>query len=200
MLKNVEIKAKSEEEALKQACNILRISEEKVFIDLLEEGELNTYKAYVDVHLGLEGKKYLTRILNDLGIEFQLEIRTQNDFKELFFTIQSEENALLIGKNGKNLEAFQILLSTYLKEFTDEDIRVVLDIGNYKEQRKKQLEIIATKIAKEVAKTKREVKLEPMNSYERRIIHTKLSDWRDVYTESVGEGQNRRLVIKPKKK
>ena len=63
-----------------------------------------------------------------------------------------------------------------------------------------QLEILATKVAKEVAKTKTEVKLDPMNSYERRIIHTKLSDWRDVYTESVGEEPNRYLVIKPRKK
>ena len=68
----------------------------------------------------------------------------------------------------------------------------------YKSNRVHQLEILATKTAKEVAKSKISVKLKPMNSYERRIIHEKLSEWRDVFTESEGQGENRAIVIKPK--
>ena len=78
-------------------------------------------------------------------------------------------------------------------------IMVGLDIGGYRANRKRQLEVLATKTAKEVARTKIEVKLKPMNAYERKIIHEKLADWRDVYTESEGEGADRALVIKPKK-
>ena len=77
---------------------------------------------------------------------------------------------------------------------------VLVDIGGYKANRKKQLEILATKTAKSVARTRIEVKLDPMNAYERRIIHTKLSDWRDVSTISEGEGHDRHLVIKPKRR
>ncbi len=75
----------------------------------------------------------------------------------------------------------------------------MVDIGGYKANRKKQLEILATKTAKEVARTKVAVKLDPMNAYERRIIHTKLAEWRDVITKSEGEKNKRYLVIRPKK-
>ena len=75
---------------------------------------------------------------------------------------------------------------------------LTLDIGSYRANRIHQLEILATKTAKSVAKTKIAVKLDPMNSFERRVIHEKLSDWRDVYTESEGEGEERAIVIKPK--
>ena len=94
----------------------------------------------------------------------------------------------------------QFVLRTYLSQFTDSKIIVNLDIGGYHRNRVKQLEILATKTAKEVAKTKIAVKLDPMNSYERRVIHTKLADWKDVETISEGEGQDRSLIIKPKKK
>jgi spoIIIJ-associated protein len=76
---------------------------------------------------------------------------------------------------------------------------ITLDIANYFENHKRQLEILATKTAKDVARSKIEVKLDPMNAYDRRIIHTKLSEWRDVETESQGEGEERALVIRPKK-
>jgi spoIIIJ-associated protein len=76
----------------------------------------------------------------------------------------------------------------------------LLDVGGYKENRKRQLEILATKTAKDVARSRVEAKLRPMNAYERRIIHTKLAEWRDVSTISEGEGQDRHLVIKPKRR
>jgi spoIIIJ-associated protein len=82
--------------------------------------------------------------------------------------------------------------------FMDEHFMVLVDVGGYKSQRKKQLEIIATKTAKEVARTKVPARLVKMNAYERRVVHTKLADWRDVQTESEGEEPNRYVVIRPK--
>jgi len=84
--------------------------------------------------------------------------------------------------------------------YEEEFYVVLIDVGGYKEQRRKQLEILATKTAMDVVKTKIATKLGRMNAYERRIIHTKLSDWRDVITESEGEEPNRYVVIKPSKK
>ncbi len=129
-----------------------------------------------------------------------MELSTKEDGKEIYYHIYSEENALLIGRNGNTLRSLQYLVRNYLNSFTEEFVIVNVDIGNYNENRKKQLEILATKTAKEVAQTRIEVKLDPMNGYERRIIHTKLSEWRDVVTESVGEGDERSIIIKPSKR
>ena len=120
------------------------------------------------------------------------------ELKQIHYIIESYENSLLIGIKGKTLEALQILLRNLISTYTKDHIIVSLDIGGYRSNRSHQLEILATKTAKEVAKTKVAVKLQPMNSFERRVIHEKLSDWRDVYTESEGEGENRAIVIKPK--
>jgi len=122
------------------------------------------------------------------------------DQRQILFTIEANENPILIGKNGKTLEAIQTLLKNYINLYEEEFYVVLIDVGGYKEQRRKQLEILATKTAMDVVKTKIATKLGRMNAYERRIIHTKLSDWRDVITESEGEEPNRYVVIKPSKK
>jgi spoIIIJ-associated protein len=117
--------------------------------------------------------------------------------KQITFLIDANENPILIGKNGKTLDAVQVLIKNYINLFTDEYYMVLVDVGGYKAQRKKQLEILATKTAKDVARTRISVRLGKMNAYERRVIHTKLADWRDVQTESEGEEPNRFVVIKP---
>ncbi len=104
----------------------------------------------------------------------------------------------MIGIKGKTLDAMQVLVRTLISSYTKDQIITTLDIGAYRSNRAHQLEILATKTAKEVVKTKVAVKLQHMNSYERRIIHEKLSEWRDVYTESEGVGEERAIVIKPK--
>ncbi len=198
MQKKIEIIAKSQEEALAEAVKRLHISSDKIFINVLGElPEGLNCEALVDVNLTLEGKKYLENILKALNIGYQIEARSVGD-SQIYFNIDSNENPLLIGIKGKTLDAFQILVRTLISSYTKEKIISTLDIGAYKSNRAHQLEILATKTAKEVAKTKISVKLKPMNSYERRVIHEKLSEWRDVYTESEGEGENRAIVIKAK--
>lgn len=206
MLKRVEIEAKNLVEAQKKAVELLKIPLEKIKFTLIKEkkgilgiGSSVTYEATPDINLALEGKAYIEEIVKNLGIEIQMEMRVQNENKEIYYHILSSENALLIGRNGNTLKALQFLLRNYLNSYTDEFVIVNLDIGNYNDNRKRQLEIVATKTAKEVARSKVSVKLDPMNAYERRIIHSKLSEWRDVTTESVGEGEDRAVVIKPTK-
>jgi spoIIIJ-associated protein len=138
-------------------------------------------------------------MLDDMGVEARIEMRRKSE-QEIAYSIQTDENPLLIGKNGKTLENIQYYIRNLISVYAEERTIVLVDIGGYKANRKRQLEILATKTAKNVARTRIEAKLEPMNAYERRIIHTKLADWRDVTTVSEGEGHHRHLVIKPTRK
>lgn len=201
MQRKQEFICKTLDEGMELAVSYFHLSEEKIFLNILEEDE-NGFKveALVDINLALEGKKYLESILQAMDISYQLEVRSLNNETEIFYNIHTDENPLLIGAKGKTLDALQVLVRNLLQTYTKESLVVNVDVGSYRENRKHQLEVLATKIAKEVAKTKVPTKLKPMSSYERRIIHNKLSEWRDVYTESEGEGTNRCLVIKPKKK
>ena len=199
MQKKVEFIAKTQEEAMQEAIKRLHISSDKIFVNILGElPEGLNCEALVDVNLTLEGKKYLENILKALNIGYQIEARSVNGEEQIHYIIDSYENSLLIGVKGRTLEALQILLRNLISSYTKDRVVTTLDIGGYKSNRARQLEILATKTAKEVASTKRPVKLQPMNSFERRIIHEKLSDWRDVYTESEGEGEDRAIVVKPR--
>ncbi len=201
MQKKIEFIAKNTEEAMAEAVKKLHISSDKIYVNVLGElPEGLNCEALVDVNLTLEGKKYLEGILKALNIGYQIEARSVNGEEQIHYIIDSYENSLLIGVKGKTLEALQTLLRNLISNYTKDHIITSLDIGGYRRDRARQLEIIATRTAKEVAKTKVAVKLQPMNSFERRIIHEKLSDWRDVFTESEGEGENRAIVIKPKLK
>ena len=204
MLREIKFEAKTDEEALEYACNELKVDKDVITLEVLEEtkgflgiGRKALYKASYEFDIVSDAKAYINNILSGMGIEYQLEVRSNDD--EINFAIESSDNPLLIGKDGKCLDALLTLLKVYISKLTDDKMMVGLDIGGYRANRKRQLEVLATKTAKEVAKTKIEVKLKPMNAYERKIIHEKLADWRDVYTESEGEGADRALVIKPKK-
>jgi len=205
MLKRIELEAKNENEARERAAEELRIQPDKIKITVTREkkglfaGGTNLYEAIPDVNLTLEGKTYLEGILQAMDVEFKMELRTKEDGREIHYNVQSSDNAVLIGREGRTLIALQHMLRSYLQTFVQSQITVTLDIANYFENHKRQLEILATKTAKEVARTKIQVRLDPMNAYDRRIVHTKLSEWRDVETESEGEGEERALVIKPKK-
>ena len=201
MQKKQEFICKNLEEGMELAVKFFHLSEEKIFLNVLEETK-NEMKveALVDINLALEGKRYIESILQAMNIEYQLEVRSLNNEHEIYYNVHTNENPLLIGIKGKTLEALQTLVRNLLQIYTKEQLVVNVDIGDYREHRKHQLEILSTKVAKEVVKTKVPVKLKPMSSYERRIIHNKLSEWRDVYTESEGEGSERAIVIKPKQK
>jgi spoIIIJ-associated protein len=206
MLKRVEFEAKSLSEAERMAVEQLNIQKDKIKLTVLKEnkgifgiGSSAVYEATPNVNLALEGKSFLENIMSALDVEVKMELRTVNDGQEIYYSLQSNHNAILIGRDGRTLLALQYMLRNYLNSFVDGYAIVSLDIGNYHENHKRQLEILATKTAKEVARTHIAVKLDPMNAYDRRIVHTKLSDWRDVTTESEGDGEERALVIKPKR-
>ena len=199
MQKKIEIIANTIEDATKIAVSKLHVAEDKLFINEISSCEEGTiYEALLDVNLALEGRKYLENILRAMDVEYNIEVRTIGREEEIHYVIDSPENPLLIGTKGKTLEALQILLKNMIGTYNKNRMIITLDIGSYRSNRIHQLEILATKTAKSVAKTKIAVKLDPMNSFERHVIHEKLAEWRDVYTESEGTGEERAIVIKPK--
>ncbi|HEY8364975.1 MAG TPA: RNA-binding cell elongation regulator Jag/EloR [Haloplasmataceae bacterium] len=196
--KNIEEVKSKAKELFKEPLEKLKFtikSEKKGFLGF---GSSISVLVTLDVNPIEEGRNYLSNIMKAMGIDAKIE--TISNKNEVRYNIYSDNNPLIIGKEGKTLNAIQYLTKQVINRYTDSKMICLVDIGGYKQKRKTQLEILATKVAKEVARTKIEVKLDPMNSYERRIVHTKLADWRDVYTESVGEEPNRCLVIKPRKK
>ena len=204
-MKKITFEVKSIEEALEYASKELRVGKEYIQLETTEKKSMLGLKKSYDVIATVTvdpaelGYNKLVEMFENMDIDATVEMRRRAE-KEVVYSINSSENPLLIGKAGKTLESIQFYVRNLVNSFADERYIVLVDIGGYKENRKKQLEIIATKTAKEVARSKVAAKLQPMNAYERRIIHTKLSDWRDVTTISEGEGQNRHLVIKPKRK
>ena len=205
-MRRITFETENLDDAVKVAQKELLAHKEHIQINVLEEkrrlfkGKLYTVEAVVDRDGALDGLEYLKKVLENLGINALVEMRKKG--QKITYSIDSNDNQILIGKNGKTLESLQILLRTVANQYCDEDkkLLITLDCDSYKEKRQKQLEILATKTAMEVVKTKQPVTLHPMNAYERRIIHTKLADWRDVTTESIGEEPNRCLVVKPKNK
>ena len=141
-------------------------------------------------------KEVITEITKLMGATVNLEIRRRED--NITIKIFSDHNAVLIGKNGYTVDALQTIIRQIVQNATKSYVGIILDIENYKDKKNKNIEYLAKKVAKEVANTKVEAKLDSMNSYERRIVHSILSENKYVYTESIGEEPNRCVVIKPK--
>ena len=131
-------------------------------------------------------------------ISSNIEYTVKNENGLVYVNISGEDSTRLIGYRGEALKALQTLLTTIASKNREESVKVILDIGNYKDARKKTLEELARKVEKTVKKTGKSVKLEPMNAYERKILHTELQNSEFVKTYSVGEGDRRRVVIAKK--
>ena len=194
---------KTKEEAIQNAKEKLQEVEENLFIKEVGEskgGLFKSKKVEIEVIEKREVvkyiKEYLIKILKSMGFNVNIEVKTKEEVPK--YIIFSDNDALLIGKNGKNLKALSILVSQHLNNELGKNYKFVIDINEYKEKREKSLEGLAKRVAREVAATKIEVKLDSMNSYERRIIHNILTNNKKVYTESEGEEPNRYVVVKPK--
>ena len=142
-------------------------------------------------------KTFMEEIIKELPENTTYEIH--KDKTGLNVEISNENLGFLIGYRGETLYAFQSILSAIAGKEIDKKVRVILDIEGYKAKREKTLEELAEKVAKTVIKTRKPVKLEPMQAYERKIIHSKLQQNDKVQTESIGEEPNRRIVISLKK-
>ncbi len=179
--------AKEAELVIVEKENKKTLFNKKVVIDAITKEELNN-----------EIKKYILKVLKDMGVEANLEFKKKEGTP--YFNVIAPNTSILIGKSGRTIEALQIIISQMISTEIGAHYRYVLDVNDYKENRRRRLEKLAKYTAKDVARTKTEAHLEPMNSFERRIIHSVLNESKDVMTESEGEGPDRHVVIKLKEK
>ncbi len=204
-LKNHKFEGKNSEEVLNKALNELNASKEEVYYNVKEEqsGGLFKSKKYV-INIVLKEdvveyiKAYLKEITELMGINVELE--TQKREKYIKVNMISDNSAILIGKNGRTMKALQELLKQSISSQIETRINIILDSNDYKEKQEKNIERLAVKLAKDVVKTGIEVKMDRMNSYERRLVHNRLSNFKGVTTISEGEEPNRCVVIKPVEK
>lgn len=194
---------KTKEEAIFNATIDLQEVEENLIIkelEIIKGGLFKSSKVEIEVVEKREVvkyiKDYIVKLLKDLG--FQANVEVKNKEIAPTYTIYSDNDALLIGKNGKNLKALSVIVNQHINKELGKSYKFVIDINSYKEKHEKSLEQLARRIAREVSQTKIEVKMDSMNSYERRIIHNALSNNKRVYTESEGTEPNRYVVVKPK--
>ena len=200
-MKKYVYEGKNLEEAKTKALEELKEVEENLTIKVLEEKKSILKKSVtIEVFTKKDLIDYLkdstVKILNLMNIQSNLEVKVRENSINL--KIFSDNNSIIIGRDGRTLESLQNILRQILVNEVEESYKLNLDIENYKEKRVSILERTAKRIAREVAKTKVETKLDRMNSYERRIIHNALGNNKYVYTESMGEEPNRYVVIKPK--
>lgn len=194
---------KTKEEAIQNATVELQEVESNLIIKELESikgGLFKSPKVEIEVIEKREVvkyiKEYIVKLLKDLGFQANVEIKNKETIPN--YTIYSDNDALLIGKNGKNLKALSVIVNQHINKELGKTYKFIIDINSYKEKREKQLEQLARRVAREVSSTKIEVKMDSMNSYERRIIHNALTNNKRVFTESEGEEPNRYVVVKPK--
>ncbi len=173
---------------LKEDINEKKEMKTKKIIELSEE-EQNKAEENVEV--------FMEEILKELPEDTTYNI-TKNG-QGLNVEILNKNLGFLIGYRGETLYAFQNILSAIAGKGIDKKVRVILDIEGYKEKREKTLEELAQKVAKTVIKTRKPIKLEPMQAYERKIIHSALQQNNKVETESIGEEPNRRIVVSLRK-
>ena len=194
---------KTKEEAIQNATVELQEVEANLIIkelEVIKGGLFKSPKVEIEVIEKREVvkyiKDYIVKLLKDLGFQANVEIKNKDIVPT--YTVYSDNDALLIGKNGKNLKALSVVVNQHINKELGKNYKFIIDINSYKEKREKQLEQLAKRVAREVANTKIEVKMDSMNSYERRIIHNVLTNNKRVYTESEGEEPNRYVVVKPK--
>ena len=208
MKKDIIVTAKTIEDAAIEGAGQLGVAREDVEIEVLEEPKkgflgMGAAPAKVKVTYILKpleaARNFIETLMADLDIQAEIQIHDDGNGESLI-TIEGEGASILIGHHGDTLEAFQYLVNLAANKKDDEDrqyTRITVNIENYREKREETLRKLAAKMAAKVKKTGRNIALEPMNAYERRIIHAEIQKIEGVSTNSVGAEGNRRVVIFP---
>jgi spoIIIJ-associated protein len=204
----VETTGKTVEEALKNALMKLNVERDKVEVEVLDEGNkgflnfigVRPAKVRVKVKRDYinEARIFLKNVLEKIRVNAEIKIKEENNVIKIYLT--GSDMGILIGYRGETLDAIQYLLSLVINKNHDMEYkRVILDTENYRAKREETLRRLARKVAEKVKRTGRVVKLEPMNPYERRVIHSALQN--DLYVNTYSEGQEpfRRVVVDLKK-
>ena len=200
-MKKYTYQAKTFDEAKNMALAELMEQQENLYIREIESStKLFNKKSVIEVIKKEDILEYIKELIRNItkmmNLTFNMEVKKRDD--NVIISLYSDNNAILIGKDARTLSALTTIIKQAIYNQTGSYYNFVLDVSEYKEKQQFFIEKAAKKTAKEVAKTKVAAKLEPMNSYERRIVHSALTNFKGVYTESEGVEPHRYVVIKPK--
>ena len=203
----IEVSAKTVNEAITEACRKLSVTSDKLEYKVVEEGSagflgIGSKPAVIRAKVKFEKKSLdetARSFLNDVFAAMHMTVSVNVNYDEINHNmdvdLSGDEMGVLIGKRGQTLDSLQYLVSLVVNKEVDDYVRVKVDTENYRQRRKETLENLAKNIAYKVKRTKRPVSLEPMNPYERRIIHSALQNDKYITTYSEGEEPFRRVVV-----
>lgn len=208
-MKKIEMTGKTIDEALKSALKELNTTEDKVKVEVIEEGNkgflnfigVKPAKIVVTMNRNYieEGRTFLRDVLNSMNVKTEIRIKEESDV--IYINLTGPKMGIIIGHRGETLDSLQYLVSLVINKGHDIPYKkIVLDAENYRKKREDILKRVADKTAYRVKKFRKSIKLEPMNPYERRIVHSALQENEYVYTFSEGEEPYRRIVVDIKKK
>ena len=206
----ITVTAKTVEDAITQASVQLGVSSDRLQYEVVEKGSAGVLGGLFGSRPAIirakkietvddKAVEFLNSVFDAMGISVDVETKLNEEEKELEVNLTGDDMGILIGKRGQTLDSLQYLVSLIVNKGTEGYLRVKLDTENYRERRKETLETLAKNIAYKVKRTKRPVSLEPMNPYERRIIHAALQNDKYVTTRSEGEEPFRHVVISLKR-
>ncbi|MBP5282009.1 MAG: protein jag [Lachnospiraceae bacterium] len=209
-----EFTAKTVSEAITEACQSFGVTSDRLDYQVVEEGSAGflgigskpaTIKAAIkeeekkEISFEDSAKIFLRDVFEAMKMEVAIDVKYDDVEKNMDIDLSGDDMGMLIGKRGATLDSLQYLVSLVVNKNSEDYIRVKVDTENYRERRKETLENLAKNIAYKVKRTKRPVSLEPMNPYERRIIHSALQNDKYVTTHSEGEDPFRRVIVSLKK-
>ena len=204
----ITVSAKTVDEAVTKALIELKTTSDKLEYEVVEKGSTGflglgakpaVIRAKKKETVADRAIEFLTQIFDAMGMDVSIKAEYNEEEQELSLELEGGDMGILIGKRGQTLDSLQYLVSLIVNKETDGYLRVKLDTENYRERRKETLETLAKNIAYKVKRTRRPVSLEPMNPYERRIIHAAIQNDKYVTTRSEGEEPFRHVVIALKK-
>ena len=204
----VEFSAKTVDDAITEACQKLTVTSDKLEYEVVEEGSSGflgigakpaVIKARIKNSVADKAKEFLKEVFDAMNIVVVIDVKYDEENRNIDIELSGDEMGVLIGKRGQTLDSLQYLVSLVVNKDEDEYIRVKVDTEDYRKRRKETLENLAKNIAYKVKRTRRTVALEPMNPYERRIIHSALQNDKYVTTHSEGEEPFRKVVVSLKK-
>jgi spoIIIJ-associated protein len=204
-VKQVTATGQTVDEAIESALRKLETTRDRVQVDIIDEGKKGIFgvfgskpaivKVSIAVDKTKEGAEYLLQIAKKMGVD--VTVNTIHKENEVTYELSGEKIALLIGKRGQTLNALQYLVHLVVNKNVDRHKTVIVDAEGYRERRKETLIQLAERLSQKAIREKRPVTLEPMPSYERKIIHTALQENDKVSTHSDGVEPNRKVIIKP---
>ncbi len=204
----MEFSAKTVNEAITEACQKFTVTSDKLEYEVIEEGSAGflgigykaaVIKARVKSSVSDNAKTFLNDVFEAMELTVVVDVKYNEEDKTMDIDLSGDEMGVLIGKRGQTLDSLQYLVSLVVNKDSEDYIRVKVDTENYRQRRKETLENLAKNISYKVKRTKRSVSLEPMNPYERRIIHSALQNDKYVTTHSEGEEPFRRVIVTLKK-